>query len=64
MGSTWNREDLPYDAMGDYSMFHFEGSKVQFQILPGKEEICADQDRKTDRNTNTSFSVPCISLER
>ena len=23
--ALWNREDLPYDAMGDFSAFEFEG---------------------------------------
>lgn len=24
MRTTWSREEIPYDAMGDYSMFVFE----------------------------------------
>lgn len=39
MMTVWNREDIPYDAMGDYSMFEFEN--------PGREDDgCADQDRR------------------
>lgn len=34
---TWRREDIPYDAMGDYSMFDFEPEKG--------ETKCEDQDR-------------------
>lgn len=40
--ATWRREDIPYDAMGDYSSFHFEPA--------GKEEdTCEDWDR--EKNT-------------
>ena len=27
MMASWNREDLPYDAMGDFSTFEFEGTE-------------------------------------
>ncbi len=27
MMALWNREDLPYDAMGDFSTFEFEGTE-------------------------------------
>lgn len=35
---AWNREDIPYDAMGDYSGFRL--------YTGGREEVtCSDQDR-------------------
>ena len=27
MMALWNREDIPYDAMGDFSTFEFEGTE-------------------------------------
>ena len=44
MSTAWRREDIPYDAMGDYSAFHLK-----------KEEDaeCGDMDR-TDDMSDTS----------
>lgn len=36
---TWNYDDIPYDAMGDYSAFHFSSR--------GEEDnTCSDQDSR------------------
>ena len=37
----WRREDIPYDAMGDYSGFHFEDAERE-------EAECEDRDRPAD----------------
>lgn len=29
ISTVWTREDIPYDAMGDYSMFCFAGTKEE-----------------------------------
>jgi len=42
----WRREDIPYDAMGDYSAFHFEDETRE-------EAACADQDRPADMKPET-----------
>ena len=39
MNTVWRREDIPYDAMGDYSAFRFEGEE---------DEECGDTDRTDD----------------
>lgn len=44
MGITWSREDIPYDAMGDYSGFDFgspgkEEQEYMEQGRPGQEPI-------------------------
>ena len=39
MKSTWRREDIPYDAMGDYSAFRFEEEE---------DTECGDTDRTDD----------------
>ena len=37
MNTKWRREELPYDAMGDFSAFEFEDDK--------EEAECEDRDR-------------------
>lgn len=39
MKAAWRREDIPYDAMGDYSGFQFEEEE---------DEACGDTDRTDD----------------
>ena len=39
MKATWRREDIPYDAMGDYSAFQFEEEE---------DAECGDTDRTDD----------------
>ena len=41
MKSTWRREDIPYDAMGDYSAVRFEEEE---------DTECGDTDRTDDVN--------------
>ena len=38
MEDAWRREDIPYDAMGDYSAFDFSE----------EESDCEDQDRNEE----------------
>ena len=38
MNTVWRREDIPYDAMGDYSAFQFEEEDAE----------CGDTDRTDD----------------
>ena len=39
MAAKWRREDIPYDAMGDYSVFQFEEEE---------DAECGDTDRTDD----------------
>ncbi len=41
MTAIWRREDIPYDAMGDYSAFHFADDERE-------ETKCEDQDREAE----------------
>ena len=42
MSKGWRREDIPYDAMGDYSVFDFEEDE-------NEEKVCEDQDSPEGR---------------
>lgn len=46
MSRGWRREDIPYDAMGDYSVFDFEPDEAGEMESEGQE--CEDQDRTAD----------------
>ena len=46
MSKGWRREDIPYDAMGDYSVFDFEPDETGETESEGQE--CADRDRQVD----------------
>ena len=39
MNTVWRREDIPYDAMGDYSAF---------QVEEEEDAECGDTDRTDD----------------
>ena len=38
MGTVWSMDDIPYDAMGDYSAFIFDFQRKE-------ERSCADPER-------------------
>ena len=46
MSKGWRREDIPYDAMGDYSVFDFEKDE-------NEEKSCEDQDNPEARKTES-----------
>ena len=49
MSKGWRREDIPYDAMGDYSVFDFEPDEPE--ETEREDQECADQDRLADPET-------------
>ena len=49
MSKGWRREDIPYDAMGDYSVFDFEPDETEEKESEDLE--CTDQDRPADLKT-------------
>ena len=46
MSNGWRREDIPYDAMGDYSVFDFEPDEPE--EMESEVQECEGQDRPTD----------------
>ena len=46
MNTVWRREDIPYDAMGDYSVFDFEPDEPE--EMEREVQECEDQDRSAD----------------
>ena len=46
MSKGWRREDIPYDAMGDYSVFDVEQDAAE--EVESEVQECEDQDRSAD----------------
>ena len=58
---TWNYDDIPYDAMGDYSAFHFSNREEE-------ENTCSDQDSRIvsveDRRPHLTLTVHALQAIR